>query len=102
MRRVTLAIVVSSLAVSACRVSPPVPATVSPIALSRQLVVVTTPGWDSTTGTLQRFERARNGDAWHAVGTATPIVVGRTGLAWGIGFDFGGNGFEVGDNPGMQ
>lgn len=87
MRRVTLAIVVSSLAVSACRVSPPVPATVSPIALSRQLVVVTTPGWDSTTGTLQRFERARNGDAWHAVGTATPIVVGRTGLAWGIGFD---------------
>jgi D-alanyl-D-alanine dipeptidase len=27
------------------------------------------------------------GDAWRAVGNVTPIVVGRTGLAWGIGFD---------------
>jgi D-alanyl-D-alanine dipeptidase len=87
MRTVALAIVVSSLAVSACHVSAPVPASISPIALSRQLVVVTTPGWDSTTGTLHRFEREREGDAWRAVGTATPIVVGRTGLAWGIGFD---------------
>jgi D-alanyl-D-alanine dipeptidase len=87
MRTFPLAILVSSLAVSACRVSPPVPATVSPIAVSRQLVVVTTPGWDSTTGMLHRFERAREGEAWRAVGTPTPIVVGRTGLAWGIGFD---------------
>jgi D-alanyl-D-alanine dipeptidase len=87
MRTVALAIVGSSMAVSACRVSGPTPAPVSPIALARQLVVVTTPGWDSTTGALNRFERARAGDAWRAVGAQTPIVIGRTGLAWGIGFD---------------
>jgi D-alanyl-D-alanine dipeptidase len=68
-------------------VSAPVPSTVSPIARARQLVVVTTPDWDSTTGTLRRFERAQDGDTWRVVGTVTPIVVGRTGLAWGIGFD---------------
>jgi D-alanyl-D-alanine dipeptidase len=86
-RTIGLAIFVLSLAASACRVSAPTPAPISPIALARQLVVVTTPGWDSTTGRLRRFERAREGDAWRVVGSATPIVVGRTGLAWGIGFD---------------
>jgi L,D-peptidoglycan transpeptidase YkuD (ErfK/YbiS/YcfS/YnhG family) len=78
----------SSLAASACHMSgAPTPKSISPIALAQQLVVVTTPGWDSTTGILHRFERARPGDEWHAVGQATPIVVGRTGLAWGAGFD---------------
>ncbi|MGH7616818.1 MAG: hypothetical protein ACREPM_06285, partial [Gemmatimonadaceae bacterium] len=65
----------------------PTPTSISPIVLAQQLVVVTTPGWDSTTGVLRRFERARAGDAWRAVGAVTPIVVGRTGLAWGVGFD---------------
>jgi D-alanyl-D-alanine dipeptidase len=36
---------------------------------------------------LSDRERARGGDAWHEVGDGTPIVVGRTGLAWGLGFD---------------
>lgn len=85
----TLALVIAvSLALNGCRVAgPPIPASVSPIAPAQQLVVVTTPGWDSTTGVLRRFERPRAGDAWRAVGDVTPIVVGRTGLAWGIGFD---------------
>jgi zinc D-Ala-D-Ala dipeptidase len=63
--------------------SPPA-ATASPALLDRaaQLVVVTTPGWDATTGTLRRYERRGGADAWHAVGAPVAIVVGRTGLAW--------------------
>jgi D-alanyl-D-alanine dipeptidase len=54
---------------------------------SRELVVVVTPNWTSTTGTLTRFERSSVTSAWSRVGSPTPIVVGRTGLAWGVGFD---------------
>ena len=50
---------------------------------ARQMIVVTTPDWDSTHGTLQRHER-RNG-AWHALDAALPVVIGRAGSAWGIG-----------------
>ena len=50
---------------------------------STQLIVVTTPDWDATKGVLTLHERV-NG-TWIAVGDAIPIVVGRTGLAWGDG-----------------
>lgn len=50
---------------------------------ARQLVVVTTPAWDSVSGTLQRYSRARARSPWRADGPAVPIVVGETGLAWG-------------------
>jgi D-alanyl-D-alanine dipeptidase len=54
---------------------------------ARQIVVVTTPDWTSTSGTLQRFERTSSGGSWTSTGTAVPVVVGRTGIAWGVGFD---------------
>jgi len=54
---------------------------------SQQVVVVTTPGWSSTTGTMQRFERASPDAEWRAKGAREPVVVGRTGIAWGVGFD---------------
>ncbi len=54
---------------------------------SQQLVVVTTPGWTSTTGSMRRFERASTTSEWRAVDQLVPVVVGRTGLAWGVGFD---------------
>ena len=54
----------------------------SPVANTRQLLVVTTPGWDSTSGTLRRYARTGAGAPWRQVGVAVPIVVGRTGLAW--------------------
>ena len=54
----------------------------SPVADALQIVVVTTPAWDSTSGTLRRYERDSPGQAWRAVGAVVPIVVGRTGLAW--------------------
>ena len=50
---------------------------------AQQLVMVTTADWNATTGTLQRYQR--HGGSWQAVGTATPITVGRAGSAWGIG-----------------
>jgi D-alanyl-D-alanine dipeptidase len=54
---------------------------------SEQLVVVTTPGWAATTGSMQRFERTGSSSDWRAVDEPVPVVVGRTGIAWGVGFD---------------
>lgn len=51
---------------------------------ARQLVVVHTADWDATTGWLRRYERTPE-RPWVAVGDSVPIVVGRTGLAWGRG-----------------
>ena len=48
-----------------------------------QLVVVTTPGWDSAGGELRRFERS--GDGWRQVDGEQPVTVGRAGSAWGLG-----------------
>lgn len=50
-----------------------------------QLVLVTTADWDTTQGELRRFER--DGADWRQVGDAAPIVVGRTGIAWGAGLN---------------
>lgn len=50
---------------------------------ARQLVVVTTSGWDATSGTLRRY--ARSGNGWVQVSTVARVVVGRSGTAWGLG-----------------
>jgi D-alanyl-D-alanine dipeptidase len=62
--------------------APPAPAAPTPLDGTRQLVLVVTPAWDSTSGTLRRFERDSDMGAWRAVGAVVPIVVGRTGMAW--------------------
>lgn len=49
----------------------------------KQLIVSIAPGWDSSAGRLQRFER--HGDRWKPVGAAIPVLYGRAGLAWGRG-----------------
>jgi D-alanyl-D-alanine dipeptidase len=80
--------------------APPAPAPLAPAPLApapsavpdrlgaaTQLVVVTTTGWDSTTGELRRFVRATAGSPWQPDGNAVAIVVGYTGIAWGVGFD---------------
>lgn len=56
-----------------------------PVRGARQLLVVTTPGWDAVEGTLQRYERGSQVEPWRRVGAPVAIVVGKTGLAWGIG-----------------
>jgi L,D-peptidoglycan transpeptidase YkuD (ErfK/YbiS/YcfS/YnhG family) len=49
----------------------------------KQLIVSVAPGWDSTTGQLQLFER--DGDGWKAVAAPVPVLYGKSGLAWGRG-----------------
>ena len=52
---------------------------------ARQLVLVVTPDWPTTSGSLRRFERDGAETAWREVGEAVPVVVGRSGLGWGRG-----------------
>jgi D-alanyl-D-alanine dipeptidase len=54
-------------------------------AQSTQMIVVTTPDWNTVQGRLRRYERAKSGATWRPVGEAIPIVVGKNGLAWGSG-----------------
>lgn len=69
---------------AACATSPsPVPAAAVP-ETARQIVLVTTDGWDSTDAQLQKWERD-DGGRWHAVGAASRATVGRSGLGWGLG-----------------
>nr|WP_313270575.1 L,D-transpeptidase family protein [Stenotrophomonas geniculata] len=55
----------------------------APLEGARQLIVVTSDGWDSTEGQLQAY--VRDGKGWHAHGQAFPVALGRTGSAWGLG-----------------
>ncbi len=50
---------------------------------TKQLIVVTTQGWNDNSGTLQRYEK-RSG-SWHKVGHAIAVRLGRNGLGWGRG-----------------
>lgn len=80
-----------ALAATACSrataVNAPVPAgppaTRTPLDAARQLVVVVTPSWDVTSGALRRYERDNASQEWRPVVAPIPVVVGRTGLAWG-------------------
>ncbi len=51
---------------------------------ARQMVLVTTAGWDADAGTLRTFERDATG-AWREQGAAAPVSIGRAGSAWGLG-----------------
>lgn len=62
------------------------PRTVLPESLQAgQLVVVTTPDWDSTGGQLRRFERS--GAGWQLVEREQAVMIGRAGSAWGLGLN---------------
>ena len=68
----------SVAAATAAIVAPP-----PPLARAQQLVLVVTADWNATTGTLRRFARGDASDAWRAEAAWVPVVIGRTGLAWG-------------------
>jgi zinc D-Ala-D-Ala dipeptidase len=63
------------------------PTPVTDLSNATQLLVVTTPGWDSTTGQLRLYVRNDTNALWQRTGDVIPIVVGKTGMAWGVGFD---------------
>jgi L,D-peptidoglycan transpeptidase YkuD (ErfK/YbiS/YcfS/YnhG family) len=79
--------VVACLATAACGVAQVQTGTVRSDALgkSTQIIVVTTPDWDTVQGHLQRFERASVHARWRTAGAPIAIVVGRSGLGWGLG-----------------
>lgn len=54
---------------------------------TRQLVVVTTSGWDSRFGRLRLLERREGQGRWIPLGGSVPVVVGRQGLGWGRGLN---------------
>ena len=56
-----------------------------PLADTTEIIVVTTPGWDSPEGTLRRYERRTRHDRWKAVGGPIAVTVGKNGLGWGSG-----------------
>jgi D-alanyl-D-alanine dipeptidase len=72
-----------TLLLAFCATAPAV-APPSPLSTSRQLILVTTPDWNAVDGTMQRYERQGDRE-WQPAGPPVPIVVGRTGLAWGKG-----------------
>jgi D-alanyl-D-alanine dipeptidase len=68
------------------------------LAESRQLILVTTSGWDAVDGEMRLYERDSADDQWKAVGEKIPVVVGRNGMAWGKGL----HGGAIGEGPVKQ
>lgn len=50
---------------------------------SRQMVVVTTDGWNADHGVLRTY--VRDGASWKEEGKAADVTLGKNGSAWGIG-----------------
>lgn len=50
-----------------------------------QLLIVTTDSWESHQGCLRLFERSNISNEWRPTDPSFPVVVGKAGLAWGIG-----------------
>ncbi len=79
--RSALAVVLVASALPAAALAPP------PVPLvqdTRQMIVVTTDGWDATQGSLQAYTYA-DAKGWQAEGEPFAVAVGRNGSAWGVG-----------------
>lgn len=74
----------ASLLLASCKHTEPSGAS-APWHDARQLVLVTSAGWDATDGQLRRYERDGEHGEWRAIGTTTPVTLGRNGTAWGLG-----------------
>lgn len=48
-----------------------------------QVVLVVTPNWNQPKGRLHRFDRVDKG--WREAGQPIPVILGGSGLAWGMG-----------------
>ena len=58
---------------------------VNPLSGHCQAIVITTVDWDSVPGKALLFERTDEQSPWMAASSFLPVVVGKKGLAWGIG-----------------
>lgn len=85
MRSIAVLLLLFSLTVfTGAQIKKPAPPPVKvPFTKSLQAVVVTTDDWSSITGNAQLMERKDLKSKWKRVGERFPVVVGRSGLAWG-------------------
>ncbi|MCK5942263.1 MAG: hypothetical protein KAI24_09870 [Planctomycetes bacterium] len=79
------------LLAAACAAPPPSPPAELVPPSTRQLVVVSTAGWDATDAVLQRWRRGDRG-GWQRIGEPVPATVGRSGFGWGRGLHRDGAG----------
>lgn len=56
-----------------------------PMRQSRQCLVVISRDWNAKTALLRAYERKNSRSAWQIHGPQIPVVLGKTGLAWGRG-----------------
>ena len=77
------AILIFAAAAAAQLKTPDQPAMQVPFSRSLQAFVVTTKDWNAVAGKARLFERKTVGSDWKQVGDGFPVVVGRSGLAWG-------------------
>lgn len=82
-RVATAALLLAGLLLAACGSTPDGDAG-APLAGAQQVVVVTAADWDAAQARMRRFERDGAG-AWREVGEAVPVMLGRSGSAWGLG-----------------
>jgi hypothetical protein len=61
------------------------PIALTKTARARRLIVVVTDDWTATRGELLRYTRGDRGTPWRQRGRVVPVVVGQTGLGWGVG-----------------
>lgn len=91
MIRITILFLFSLLPwlVSPWLVSPPTTPLIQPKNFAdafktKQLIVVTSAGWNTTQGTLAFYELDAQGN-WKATANDVKVTLGRTGMAWGAG-----------------
>src|SRR5687767_14010219 len=65
------------------------------LAESRQVILVTTSGWNEINGEMRLYERDAVNDDWNAAGQKITVAVGRNGMAWGSGLHGGAIGAGV-------
>ncbi len=85
LKRTLLSLACALLACATARAQAPKAKAPAPLGHARQLILVTTRDWDAVGGILRRFERRGARGVWTQVGAEVPVVVGRSGLGWGVG-----------------
>jgi L,D-peptidoglycan transpeptidase YkuD (ErfK/YbiS/YcfS/YnhG family) len=74
-----VALVLFALAATALIAAP------DPLSQSNQCIVVVARDWNSRMAVLRAYERRNSGSDWQIHGPEIPVVLGKTGLAWGRG-----------------